>query len=110
MPDIIIKMHYYIGVNSPTDSSYPGLLDVVYWAVEGRILSGKKINFQYYYDDHYIDDDGVIEWHDEEDHQKRRAQKASIKEELMPIAWHPSRYWDWCMPEDEKRDTEALWV
>ena len=24
-------------------------------------------------------------------HQKRRAQKAKIKEELMPIAWHPPR-------------------
>ena len=21
----------------------------------------------------------------------------------MPIAWHPSRYWDWCMSEDEKK-------
>ena len=27
----------------------------------------------------------------------------------MPIAWHPSRYWDWCMPEDEKQETEKLW-
>ena len=27
-----------------------------------------------------------------EDHKKRKAQKASIKEELMSIAWHPSRY------------------
>ena len=61
LPEIVIKMHYYIGVNSPIDSSYPGLLDVVYWVVEGRILSGKKINFRYYYDDYYIDDDRVIE-------------------------------------------------
>ena len=28
---------------------------------------------------------------------KRKAQKVKIKKELMPIAWHPSRYWDWCM-------------
>ena len=35
---------------------------------------------------------------------------AQIKKELMSIAWHPSRYWDWCMSEDEKRDTEALWA
>ena len=21
----------------------------------------------------------------------------------MPITWHPSRHWDWCMPEDEKK-------
>ena len=41
---------------------------------------------------------------------KRKAQKAQIKKELMPIAGHPSRYWDWCISEDEKRNTEALWV
>ena len=21
----------------------------------------------------------------------------------MRIAWHPSRWWDWCVPEDEKK-------
>ena len=39
----------------------------------------------------------------------RKAQKAKIKEELLPIAWHPLRWWDWCVPEDEKRETEKLW-
>ena len=39
-----------------------------------------------------------------------KAQKASIKEELMPIAWHPSRYWDWCMSEDEKKETEKTFL
>ena len=39
---------------------------------------------------------------------KRKAQKASIAEELLPIVWHPLRHWDWCMSEGEKRDTEAL--
>ena len=24
----------------------------------------------------------------------------------MPIAWHPSRWWDWCVPEDEKKEIE----
>ena len=67
-----------------------------------------KKKFWYYYDDYSVNDDGVIEWRNEEDHQKLRAQKAQIKKELMPIAWNPSRYWDWCMPEDEKRDTEQL--
>ena len=41
--------------------------------------------------------------------QKRRAQKAKIKEELMSIARQPSRYWDWCVPEDEKQEIEKLW-
>ena len=27
----------------------------------------------------------------------------------MLIAWHPSRWWDWCIPEDEKQETEKLW-
>ena len=54
------------------------------------------------------DEDNFIEWYD--GYKKRKAQKASIKEELLPIAWHPSRYWDWCMPEDKKKETEKLWA
>ena len=50
----------------------------------------------------------VIEWYD--CYRIRKAQKASIKEELLPIVWHPSRYWDWCMSEDEKKETEKLWA
>ena len=26
----------------------------------------------------------------------------------MPIAWHPSRWWDWCVPKDEKKETENI--
>ena len=26
------------------------------------------------------------------------------------FAWHPSRWWDWCMSEDEKQETEKLWA
>ena len=51
-------------------------------------------------------DDEIIEWYD--GYKKRKAQKASIKKELMPITWHPSRYWDWCMSEDEKRDKTIM--
>ena len=28
----------------------------------------------------------------------------SLYAELLPIAWHPDRYLDWCLDEDEKRD------
>ena len=56
----------------------------------------------------YCNDDELSKWN--EGHQKRKAQKAKIKEELMPITWHPSRWWDWCVPNDEKkRETEKLW-
>ena len=51
-------------------------------------------------DDGYYDDDILIEWC--EGHKKRNAQKASLKEELLPIAWHPDPVMDWCMAEDEK--------
>ena len=25
----------------------------------------------------------------------------------MPIAWHPSRWWDWSMPEDDKKEIKS---
>ena len=49
----------------------------------------------WYDDSEYCDDDdedNFFKWYD--DYKKRKAQKASIKEELMPIAWHLSRWWD----------------
>ena len=57
--------------------------------------------------DEYCNNDEAIEWY--EGHRKRKAQKAQIKKELMPIAYHPSRWWDWCVPEDDKKREEKLW-
>ena len=34
-----------------------------------------------------FDDDHLIKWHNA--YIKRKTQKAEIKKELMPIAWHP---------------------
>ena len=74
------------------------------WFVTGE---GLDMWYDDYYDedgDHWDDDndeDNFFKWH--EGYKKRKAQKASIKKELIPIAWHPSRYWDWCMSEDEKK-------
>ena len=59
-------------------------------------------------DDDDDDEDKFFEWYD--DYKKLKAQKASIKEELSRIAWHSSRYWDWCMTEDENSDAENLWL
>ena len=56
-----------------------------------------------YYEGYYVDDDGIIEWYDEECHQKRKVQKAQTRKELIPIARHPLRWWDWCMTEDKKK-------
>ena len=71
--------------------------------------------------DYFVTQQQIKMWHDDkffksydaewyEGYQKRKAQEASIKEELLLIAWHPSMYWDWCMSEDEKKETEKLWT
>ena len=44
---------------------------------------------------YYCNDDSLIRWY--EGHLKRKAQKEKLKEELVPFAWHPSLWWDWCM-------------
>ena len=49
------------------------------------------------FDDDYV----LIKWY--HDYQKRKAQKAKIKDQLVSIAWHPVHVMDWCMSEDEKR-------
>ena len=51
-------------------------------------------------DDNYCNDDEIIEWY--EGYKKRKAQKAKIKEVLLPLAWHPSRYWD-CVCQKMKK-------
>ena len=38
-------------------------------------------------------------------HHKRRFYK-NLHSELMPIAWHPDRAWNWCFAEDEKQFVE----
>ena len=60
-----------------------------------------------WHDSKYRDDGKIIKWYN--NYKKRKAQKAKIKKELMPIAWHPSGWWDWHIPRDEKKETEKLW-
>ena len=45
-----------------------------------------------------------------EGHEKSKPQKAKIKEELIPIAWYPTRMQDWCMSEDEKERITEMFV
>ena len=68
----------------------------------------QRIRVLKYYEDYYVDDDRVIEWHAGESHQKPKAQKTSIKKDLMPTAWHPSRWRDWCMTGDEKKEIMVI--
>ena len=60
------------------------------------------------WDDDEDDNNRLIEWYD--GYKKRKAQKAKIEEELMSIAWHPSRWWDWYLDEDEKKEAGKLWA
>ena len=62
---------------------------------------GRRCMFPHY-------DDDLIKWY--EGYNKQKAQKTSIKEELMPIAWHLSRWWDWCVSNDEKHKTKKLFL
>ena len=73
----------------------PQLLNVPDWFVTQQQIKSRHD------DDYYCDDSKLVRWHD--GYQKRKTQKAKIKEELMPIAWYPNRVMDWCMSEDEKR-------
>ena len=36
--------------------------------------------------------------------------RKKISEELMPVAWHPNRWRNFCMPADEKKETEAIFT
>ena len=40
---------------------------------------------------------------------KRKKLKKDIHAELAPIAWHPKRWWDWCVDIEEKKEVEKLW-
>ena len=32
--------------------------------------------------------------------------KKQLNRELTPVAWHPTRWWVWCLQEDEKKEIE----
>ena len=40
-------------------------------------------------------------------HKRQFAQK--IHDELLPVAWHPDRVWEWCFDEEEKQVVGQLW-
>ena len=72
------------------------LQDVPDWFVTQRQIKTWRDD-----DDYGNYDDGVITWYDS--YKKRTAQKAQIKEKLLPLAWQPTRMRNWWMEEDEKK-------
>ena len=41
---------------------------------------------------------------------KRKAFKKELNKELMPVGWHPNRWWDWRMSQNEKRETDPMFI
>ena len=66
------------------------------------------VTLQEMWHEDFDDDDVLIMLRDA--YIKRKIQKAKIKEELMPVAWHPDRWWNWCVPEDEKKELEKYFA
>ena len=33
-----------------------------------------------------------------------------LNEELISVAWHPNRWWDWCVSEDEKKEIDPMFI
>ena len=28
----------------------------------------------------------------------------------MPVAWHPTRWWDWCLGEEQKKEVAPIFT
>ena len=56
------------------------------------------VNFDYEYDSETIIHVKLIAWGNR--FKQRKTFKKEPSKELMPVVWHPTRWWDWCMPED----------
>ena len=41
---------------------------------------------------------------------KLKELKRELSEKLMPAVWHPNIWWDWCMSEDEKKETDPMFI
>ena len=50
----------------------------------------------------------LLAWHIKLE--KRKALKKELNEELMPLAWHPNRWWDWYVSENEKKEIDPMFL
>ena len=39
-----------------------------------------------------------------------KACKKEISKELMPVAWHSTIWWDWCMSKDDKKEIKPFFI
>ena len=98
--------------------NYPHTLDedscdVTFCCNEMGILSVNINNINL--DNNFNEDDAdtiilirILAWHSK--FKKHKALKKEVSEELIPIAWHPKRWWNFCMSEDEKKVIEPIFT
>ena len=70
-----------------------------------------NINLDNNFDEDYPDTIILIRllaWHIK--FEKRKTLKKIISEELIPIAWHPKKWWKFCMSEDEKKELKPIFT
>ena len=66
-------------------------------------------------DNNFDEDDPVtivlirlLSWHIK--FEKREELKKELSKELIPIAWHPNKWCDWCISEDEKKEIDPMFI
>ena len=42
--------------------------------------------------------------------EKHKALKKELSEELMPLVWHPNRWCDLCVSENEKKEIDPMFI
>ena len=42
--------------------------------------------------------------------EKCKALEKELCEESMCVAWHPNRWWNWCVSEDEKKEIDPIFI
>ena len=50
----------------------------------------------------------LLAWHSK--FEKRKELKKKLNEELMSVAWHLKRWWNWCVSENEKMEIDSVFI
>ena len=50
----------------------------------------------------------LLAWHIK--FRKWKELKKELSEELIPVAWHTDRWWDWCMSENGKKEIDPMFI
>ena len=98
---------------------FPSRLKYVPDEIKAKVMCEKAIervsNTLQYISDWFItlkvledfDNDVLITWRIA--YKQSKIWKKQRERELIPITWHPSGLQDWCITQDEKKETGKLW-